>query len=142
MHHRPDADSIVHIPKLGGREAHEDDLRGGEKDGGQDKICNLLLPALQATRNLSDLASLTYVEDEDVVIADSRKDQDRQRGNGFRDRHDTEHYRTDCVEVAVETVTYRSCRYRNRCMEYSRMITCRTYKKWTPTAATVKSPSN
>nr|DAF65769.1 MAG TPA: hypothetical protein [Caudoviricetes sp.] len=32
----------------------------------------------------------------------------------------------------MESVTCRSCRYRNRCMEYSRMIPCRSYKKWTP----------
>lgn len=32
-------------------------------------ICELLLPALQATRNLHDLKTLTYSEDEEIVIA-------------------------------------------------------------------------
>nr|DAZ40827.1 MAG TPA: Protein of unknown function (DUF2800) [Caudoviricetes sp.] len=26
----------------------------------------------------------------------------------------------------------RTCRYRNRCPERSRMMPCRSYKKWTP----------
>ena len=43
-------------------------------------------------------------------------------------------------EAAMESVTCRSCRYRNRCMEYSRMIPCRSYKKWTPAAATARGP--
>jgi len=33
------------------------------------EICNLLLPVLQATRDLSDLASLDYVYDEEGVCA-------------------------------------------------------------------------
>lgn len=33
------------------------------------RICDLLLPALQATQNLHDLVSLTYVHDEDYVFA-------------------------------------------------------------------------
>lgn len=32
-------------------------------------ILNLLLPALQATRNLYDLASLQYDPDKDIVVA-------------------------------------------------------------------------
>jgi len=32
-------------------------------------ICDLLLPALQATRSFHDLASLEYIENEEVVIA-------------------------------------------------------------------------
>lgn len=34
------------------------------------KICELLLPALQETRNLYDLANLTYDEEREVVIAE------------------------------------------------------------------------
>lgn len=34
------------------------------------KICDLLLPALQATRNLFDLVKLTYSAEEEVVIAE------------------------------------------------------------------------
>ena len=39
--------------------------------GTEDKqhICDLLLPALQATRSLYDLAALDYIADEEVVIA-------------------------------------------------------------------------
>ncbi|MEG1470488.1 MAG: hypothetical protein RSC31_07560 [Anaerovoracaceae bacterium] len=33
------------------------------------EICNLLLPALNATRNLDDLISLEYVEDKELVYA-------------------------------------------------------------------------
>lgn len=33
------------------------------------EILNLLLPALQATRNLSDLVSLQYVPEKDIVAA-------------------------------------------------------------------------
>ena len=33
------------------------------------KICDLLLPALQATRNLHDLKSLEYSEERDLVYA-------------------------------------------------------------------------
>lgn len=32
-------------------------------------ILNLLLPALQATRNLNDLTSLDYIADKEMVIA-------------------------------------------------------------------------
>ncbi|WP_419038388.1 hypothetical protein, partial [Enterocloster bolteae] len=34
--------------------------------------------------------------------------------------------------AAMEPVTCRSCRRRNKCSEYSRMMLCRSYKKWTP----------
>ena len=33
------------------------------------KICDLLLPALQETRNLQDLEKLTYNEDNETVVA-------------------------------------------------------------------------
>lgn len=33
------------------------------------KICDLLLPALQETRNLHDLEKLTYNEDSEIVVA-------------------------------------------------------------------------
>ena len=44
------------------------------KEGGEDvedkqKILDLLLPALQATHNLSDLVSLEYQEDRELVYA-------------------------------------------------------------------------
>lgn len=34
------------------------------------RICELLLPALQETRNLHDLANLTYDEEREMVIAE------------------------------------------------------------------------
>lgn len=34
------------------------------------RICELLLPALQETRNLYDLANLTYDEEREIVIAE------------------------------------------------------------------------
>jgi len=33
------------------------------------RICDLLLPALQATRNLHDLVELTYMAEQDYVFA-------------------------------------------------------------------------
>ena len=36
------------------------------------KICDLLLPALQATRNLHDLQELEYSEERELVYASSR----------------------------------------------------------------------
>nr|DAQ87602.1 MAG TPA: hypothetical protein [Caudoviricetes sp.] len=36
----------------------------------------------------------------------------------------------------------RTCQYRNRYPERSRMIPCRSYKKWTQTGGAVRSPGN
>lgn len=33
------------------------------------KICDLLLPALQATENLNDLIDLEYIPEQDIVLA-------------------------------------------------------------------------
>lgn len=41
----------------------------------------------------------------------------------------------------MEQMTCRSCRWRNKCMEYSRMLVCTAYKKWTPVAATTVRPT-
>lgn len=41
-----------------------------KKTEDKQQICDLLLPALQATRALSDLVKLTYSADEDMVIAE------------------------------------------------------------------------
>ena len=50
-------------------EADLEDEEGGEDMEDKQKILDLLLPALQATRNLSDLVELEYREDRELVYA-------------------------------------------------------------------------